>query len=347
MPKRRGFTLTELIIVIAILLLLTVIAVGVYRSNSGSDKMRSGARTAQSAFLGARDRALHAKARRGLRLLRDPQDANTIYGFAYLQPIENLQYADLSIQLERPDWNTDGDVADAGEDQVVIVRGFDPPDALPHTDWHRMTDFFSTPPKIRIPAGTGQWYTFFWETSGPYALNQANQYLVLTTAFVDPGVPGPIAHARTSAYASCDIELAPELLPAHAPISLPSGIVIDLPNSSPNVAANWPATPTPVNIDIMFSPRGMVQGPLAALGPIHFLLRDVQDVTEGINPADVAAGVQHRELMVLTIHPQTGHVQTYPADQTDARINATGANGQDQIADDLFHFAKIGSKAGN
>jgi hypothetical protein len=135
---------------------------------------------------------------------------------------------------------------------------------------------------------------------------------------------------------SCEIELAPELLPNHAPISLPSGVVIDLDFSSPNVVANWPATPPATNINLMFSPRGMISGPLSALGPIHFLLNDIQDATQGLSPIDPA---NKGEKLILTIFPQTGNVATFPIDPTDADNNG--------VADDLFRFAKIGSTAGN
>lgn len=35
-----------------------------------------------------------------------------------------------------------------------------------------------------------------------------------------------------------------------------------------------------------------------------------------------------------------------PIDPTDVVINATGAAGNDGLADDLFRFARIGSRAG-
>ncbi len=56
MRRRSGFTLTELLVVIGILLVLSTLAFAVFNSGRSSDRMRSGARTAQSAFLGAKDR---------------------------------------------------------------------------------------------------------------------------------------------------------------------------------------------------------------------------------------------------------------------------------------------------
>jgi hypothetical protein len=117
-----------------------------------------------------------------------------------------------------------------------------------------------------------------------------------------------------------------ELLPNVPPMSLPSGVVIDLANSSPAARG-----------DILFSPRGMIAGTAAAVGPIYFMLRDIRDVVEGINPADNTVVVQ-RDQMIVALFPQTGHVQIYPVDRTDA-------NG-DNVSDDLFRFAKLGSAAG-
>lgn len=359
--KRQAFTLIEILVVITILIVLTVLVVSVYNINAGADKVRSAARTAQSAFLGARDRALHAKALRGIRLIRDSSDQSIVTGFAYIQPIDRLEYPPQSIRLERPDDDGDGSPDPPGN--VVIVHGFGPPDPTPHVDWYALTDFFSNPPRIRIPATTGQWYTFSWTTTGTYALTSTNANLRLTSPFIDPGAPGFIAHPRNLGNSSCEIELAPELLPNHAPISLPSGVVVDLfysaiPGqwfqqqsiaSSAAVPVGWveegPDLLVPGNriirqysrqIDTMFSPRGMVSGPISALGPIHLLLNDIQDATQGLNPI---SPTNKGEKLVLTIFPQTGNVATFPIDPTDSDGNG--------IADDLFRFAKLGSVAGN
>src|SRR5262245_11411439 len=64
MRRRSGFTLVELLVVISILLVLSTVVWAVFKP-SNTEKMRSAARIAQSAFLGAKDRALHAKDLRG------------------------------------------------------------------------------------------------------------------------------------------------------------------------------------------------------------------------------------------------------------------------------------------
>src|SRR4029077_16315683 len=92
--RRSGFTLTELLVVITIILILSTLVFAVFNAGRSSDRMRSAARVAQSAFLGAKDRALHAKDLRGVRLTRDVNsvdpvtgDLNLVNGFVYLQPL--------------------------------------------------------------------------------------------------------------------------------------------------------------------------------------------------------------------------------------------------------------------
>jgi prepilin-type N-terminal cleavage/methylation domain-containing protein len=316
--RRRGFTLIEILIVVTILLVLTFVIITAFRGNEGQ-KVRDGGRSVQSTILGARDRALHARKLRGFRIMRDASDTNIGTGFAYIQPLDLLEYGPNAIQLERID--VDGTPGPDGN-EVLIVRG------APGNDWSTLTEFFPSVPRIRIPSKTGEWYQFQVLTTGPYALTAANPVLRLVRPFVDAsGNPGNnIAFNFSSAYSSADLDVGYELLPNVAPMALPSGVVIDLANSSPAARG-----------DILFSPRGMIAGTTAAGGPIYFLLRDIRDVVEGVNPADNTVAIQ-RDQMIVALFPQTGHVQIYPVDRTDVDGN--------NVADDLFRFAKLGSAAG-
>lgn len=317
MQRNRGFTLIEILVVITILLILTALVIAAFRGNE-AQKVRDGGRSVQSSILAARDRALHAGKMRGIRINRDPSDTNLGVGLSYVQPLDYLAYGPNAISLERID--LDGDSIPDPPADVTIVRG------VAGTDWASLSQFFPTNPRIRI---NGKWYFFDVLMSGPYALSAANPVLRLTTPFEDnSGSPGNIvAFNTTSAYASCELDIGNELLPLHQPMSLPTGVVFDLNNSSPAARG-----------DIMFSPRGMITGPVVAQGPIYLLLRDIRDVTEGINPANMTAGIVHRDMLIVAIFPQTGHVQNFPVDMTDSDANGT--------ADDLFRFAKLGSAAG-
>lgn len=308
-PKRyarSAFTLVEVLVVVGLIVLLTVLAVGALKTND-AEKIRSACRNVQSAMLGARDRALHAKQPRGIRITRDPTDANIGTGFVYLQPIDPLMYTQIGVeQLDL--------VGGDGYPETVRVHGYNSP------DWQYLVQqgFFSTPPQLRYPAGSGQWKE--WTN-----LQQVSP----TEWTVDTFIPQPSATGfvinPSDPNATVEFRMYNEILPNHQPISLPSGIVIDLARSSPNARG-----------DLMFSPRGGLAGAHSAQGNIYLLLRDIRDVTEGIDPANV--NIPQRDMSVVVVFPVTGHVATFPVDPTDADANG--------VADDLFRFAKAGSPAG-
>ena len=342
--SRSGFTLIELLVVITILMTLAWLTYALFGQRT-SDKARSGARLAQSAFLGAKDRAIHAKDLRGVRLVRDTTDNSLVTAFVYLQPLPMLTYPAGSFRLDRLDVNPHDNVPDSAD--IMIVRGNSSP-ATPTVDWDAKTQFFSNPGRIRIPKDSGQWYTFTWSATGSYPLSAANEVLQLVTPFVqqpsDPLYAYPASMTGwlpSSAFSSCDIQLGNDVLPFHQPISLPSGIVIDLNYSfqGSNTTSIYGTVGGTATIDIMFSPRGGVSGYLSGLGPIHFLLRDIRDATLQINPFQVAQSQTARgDVLIVTLFPQTGLVQTFEIDPTDADANGT--------MDDPFHFAKQGRSAG-
>jgi prepilin-type N-terminal cleavage/methylation domain-containing protein len=342
--SRRGFTLTELLVVIAILLLLSTLALAVYNVNGSSDRTRSAARVAQSVFLGAKDRAMHAKQLRGVRLVRDLTDPSLVTSFVYLSPIANTTYGSSlssgasTVQILRPDANNDGQGTDATSPDAMLVSGTG-------VDWLSLDSHGYLPwpaARIRIPATTGNWYALqpiAGQTSPPYYTQVRGSAVLLTLAIPfdspDASSPSVVAVDVNSTKASCELELTSELLPFHQPIPLSSGVVIDLDNSSPNVQGMWPTVPTQTHIDILFSPRGMVTGPISALGPLHFLLNSMGDAAQNLTPIDAR---NKGDKLIVTLFPQTGLVATFPIDPTDA-------NG-DGLADDLFHFAKQGKTSG-
>src|SRR5437899_258693 len=121
MPKgtdRSGFTLIELMVVIGILLILAALVWAVFKP-SNTEKMRSAARIAQSALLGAKDRALHAKELRGVRLIRDLTDPTLVSGFVYLQPLPLLTYPAGSLGLDRLDVNPHDNKPDSPDIMIV------------------------------------------------------------------------------------------------------------------------------------------------------------------------------------------------------------------------------------
>lgn len=316
---RAGFTLIELLVVISILLILAVAVVYTFRASAGGDRLRSAGRTSQSAFLGAKDRALHAKEQRGIRLIRDPNDSSLVIGFAYVQPIEPQEIEQTAMQLER---------SGTPPNEVNRVR------LAAGTLWP-YREFLSAQPRIKIPnEKTGQWYAFnnLRQDSGTELIDLLIPFPNAQAINPPPAVIAtPFNHSSLSAL----WEPSNELLPNHAPINMPSGVVIDLSRSSSNVQAAWAWTPTLQNQDIMYTPRGSVTGALSAQGPLHFLMRDIQDV--GLDVADPAV---KGEAVVLTLFPMTGLCQTYPVSLDDTAP-------ADGVADNPFRFAQEGSRSGN
>lgn len=354
--SRGGFTLTELLIVVGIMILLSTLTMVAFSSRN-TDKTRSAARITQSVFLGAKDRAMNAKEPRGLRFIRDYRNAdgtinqNIATGFVYVQPVQHDAYPAGSIQLERLD--ADGD-KQADSNDVLVVHGASTGKTT--VDWDFVWQKFQSVGKIdingqkrdigqiRIPAGTGQWYAFYIENSGPYALSSGNEYLKLLVPYtaspaINPAPAVPAFPSTNKGTNSADIQFAYDVVPFHQPTPLPAGVVIDLAHSNIGAAvlAQYP------NIDIPFTPRGAVAGNLSGVGALHFCLRPEQDAALGLEVYDPNVT---GESLILSVNPQTGLVQTYEFDLRDVRNNATGAAGADGIPDDLFQYAKTGKGAG-
>jgi prepilin-type N-terminal cleavage/methylation domain-containing protein len=363
--RRAGFTMIELLIAITIILILAAVAATALNGNRQTGKLRDAARIGQSAFLGAKDRALHAKDLRGVRLIRDTTDGTLITAFTYLQPLPlqstgNLVSGNqLDFALARPNYATTGSL-DATR---VMISG------TQAASWFQQDSSGIWPAnrvQIRIPSslsptGGGPWYNLAPQsTTPPYwgTMNAGVLWLNLQTPFSGGKPPQNVNNSNAidtpDANASCDIQLGNDLLPFHQPISLPSAVVIDLKFSSQNVQSlggiNTAFIPY---IDLMFSPRGMLTGSIAAQGPLHFFLRTLDDATATANFVDAQGNTgtagyyvgtaalpdpNKSERLILTVFPQTGLVSTFEFDPTDA-------NG-DGLADNPFNLAQLGKSAG-
>jgi prepilin-type N-terminal cleavage/methylation domain-containing protein len=369
MRRRSGFTLVEMLIVITIILILAGLVFAVFNTGRSSDRLRSAARIGQSAFLGAKDRALHAKDLRGVRLTRDLTDTTLVTGFVYLQPIPiqtagNYPTPNVNnVTVTRPN------IASGNFDATqVLISG------TQGQTWFTQDQNGIWPPspvQIRIPAQTGQWLNLARvQNTPPYwgTMNAGNLQLTLQTAY-QGGNPPPAPNAidPNMTTASCDIQLGNDVLPFHQAIPLSSNVVIDLKFCSANIQT-LAGLQTGVNyyVDIMFSPRGGVSGYLSGLGPMHFLLRDLKDAVAtsqikdangnfcggrlvGACPTAVPAQTEDPnkgDRLVLSVFPQTGLVQVFEIDPTDIVNNLTGVAGPDGLADNIFFFAQQGKSAG-
>jgi prepilin-type N-terminal cleavage/methylation domain-containing protein len=123
-PVRRGFTLVELLVVVTVLLILMVMTVTAIDFTFKSERVRSATRQVQSALEGARDRAIAANDRRGLRFLVEPGedrngngvlDTEDLNGNGVLDPGEDLNGNGV---LDTEDLNGNG-ILDAGDPRIV------------------------------------------------------------------------------------------------------------------------------------------------------------------------------------------------------------------------------------
>ncbi|MDB5336698.1 MAG: hypothetical protein JWN70_2317 [Planctomycetaceae bacterium] len=348
-PGQCAFTLVELLIVISLLLILSSLTLAIFNSTSEADRIRSSARQLQSALLGARDRAIHAKLPRGLRLLlQDTNDptapaAHVVTGMVYIGAEDYwtsgqfvFQYPDFSIPAIGHVENQANDGI-AELQQFVVLRGT-------NTDWSLLyaQGLIETGSRIEIPRNSGEWYTVDVSLlKNPPAGAPPGDYLVLPRNGYRKQINVPSLTYR--------LELKPTVLAGQEPLRLSSGIVVNLDRSA--IPASWytagvpkrtyfnyaTVPPSPKSLDIMFSPRGWAADsastPISPFGVIHFYLSSQEDADLDRDPADAKSG----EKLILSFFPRTGNVATFPVDITD------GGTG---VAIDPFHYAKLGGTAG-
>src|SRR5262245_61925698 len=70
--SRKGFTLVEILVVVAIVLITSVVVLSQVLPALAESQVSESARILQAALSGARDAAIRANAPRGIRLLPDP-----------------------------------------------------------------------------------------------------------------------------------------------------------------------------------------------------------------------------------------------------------------------------------
>ena len=432
----RGFTLVELLVVVALMLILITITVVSIDYGFTSERIRSGARQLQSALEGARDRAIFAKEPRGLRLLVDPTEPRMVTSVIYVGA--SFPWSRGHIQLERMDFEEDTNGngrLDPGEDtnsngkldgngiadgpDVFIVRG----DAA--CGWSTLKDrgflgvFEDLNFNQQLDPGEDQNGNGLLDLDAPqitidgvtytalsHRLTPTSQVLQLLTP-VPGGGTTPITEVSAfqgpnTAHSTYILKLPPRILPDAQPILLPEGVAIDLDAS--DIPSEWrPTRGEDTNgdglltagedtngngvlnvgtysghMDIMFSPRGVVTGPVAAIGLLHLYLGETKDVVRTVDlgvwtsastsgarrppryadastplvPGPGSPGVYGvfgpeegdiGQRLLTTIFTQTGKISTHPVNVVvDAFNNVTGASGSDGYADAPFLFATQG-----
>jgi prepilin-type N-terminal cleavage/methylation domain-containing protein len=327
MKDRSGFTLIELLVVIAILLIVAVMTAGVVNILTDGDDVRAGARQIQSMLEGARDRAIYAKAPRGVRFITrggtTSEDTRICREMVYIEPTK--PWVEGIIQLERLDADNDGtpDSSTANDPisstQAVIVRDIGWPSS-PGTRWVELyrRKLLNGDLRIKIPNDdSGTWYPVVARSPFPQTLatdrlrgatvaGVGDGNLVATTPLrlrllVPYIVPANTPASQVAAFNSGSgpltykLELSPSEVPNQVPVKLPRNVVIHLDrcSSDPNTIARlgdrlpsaWRISQQPPgyphtyseNLDILFSPRGNVEGAAASAGILHLYVATQKD----------------------------------------------------------------------
>ena len=364
--SRAGFTLIELMVVVGLILLLAVMTASAINTSISGDKVRGGARQVQSFLAGARDRAIYSKAPRGVRFLLDSTNNRTVSSMVYIAPTDD--WTQGTIQVE---WY--GGI-------VKCVRGFDNDTsglAIP-TGWLNLYNqgLLKNGVRIKIPDNnTGEWYTVDTSllatatTSDPPRLLLLTKLSIAATQTANQTDFQPAFQSGTGPT-TYRLELPPSVLPNQEPVLLPKGCVIHLDRCTTagnleNLAyhgdklpSSWKRATTTGDpsgfdysslMDVMFSPRGVVIGPSAQAGIIHFYLGDQKDADMdrtywtnttpptnsapeyGIwtDPTAISPNYERGDKLILTLFTRTGAVSTHPIHPLDR-----------------FKFAETGEVAG-
>ena len=162
---RAGYTLVEILIVVGILVVLLTMTLMTVRFTRDGDRVTAAAGQIQSFLAGARDRAIYARAPRGVRLFLDTNNPRTVSSMVYIDPSES--WNDGVIQLRRWDPELDG-ATNTGGGPVDINQDGSPDD--PKSVWMvvgegtawwelKRRGLLFDGMRIRIPRGPGgSWY---------------------------------------------------------------------------------------------------------------------------------------------------------------------------------------------
>ncbi|TWU14265.1 hypothetical protein CA54_31080 [Symmachiella macrocystis] len=330
--RRGGFTLVEMLIVIAIIAILAAVTVTAIYATANSDRIRGAARQMQSAMQGAMAKAARAKKPIGVRLVRDPLDSTgtasqTISSMVFIEQLDDFEEG--QIQFEEAPTGTG------------VLRYINHINAEP--TWEELRNRGLLPDITRIKvtvAGTEQIYIVNTTETGTGDANPDQLILISSETFTTAAPSGRITpHASSPGLSTVLSEYKLEMgngpLANQEPLEMPNGNVIDL--SYSQVPAAWleqqtvPDTTDPIpggwvkvadlpassefiiqrQIDIMFSPQGVVTGPLAAAGKIHLMLAEIEDTLVNRAP-ELAEG----ENIITSIYTNTGNIAAAPVDKT-------------------------------
>ncbi len=327
--RRRGFTLVELLVAIALGIVLLGIAVGVSQSSAfESYKVVGAADRVSQWMLTAKNRALRDRTPRGIRLLRDPANPNLVKEIAYIEQPEPWVPA-LVAGRTAPQLVFQHAIADRG---TLPPGGPAPPvtfisrRAFIHIDLSTMPSLAEFQSIVQVGdllhvPELGQSFRINGSQvatadptnpppTAPTVPTATIQIELLLSAHPDfgagyskfqpnPPLDGvPLQMAPTYVTSQFGFIRQPRPLLGEPTQLLASGMAIDLPNC-------LPANPT--NLDILFAPSGEVIGNTDGITAL--LLRDTTIAVAAPLTTDYDRAGQ---MILVCLYGRTGAISTQP-----------------------------------
>lgn len=335
--RKAGFTLVELLVAIVIFVILVTLVVSAFQQ-SDQDRAAAGAQELRSMLEGARSRAIHDNELRGIRLVLDNNNPQTVTSLVYIGSPRRYSGTvtvrwDATNELwlaELPSGSTRW--------ENLRRRNLLPVAPNPSTQWNTLRMFLGEP---------GSWYVVRIPPEsqiGPY-LDSGNLRWLPIAGHYHVSNPDGMGGYQNVADQPYQLELAAPILPGSVPRDLPVGVAIDLPGSklprawcndngtdpSDSPTSYWTDDSFSSRMDILFTPRGDVVGTAMSAGVLHFVLADIEDILLDdrypFNSDSMLHDNRHPALRVgkadrmVTLFPRTGLVTTSQVNHISAGLS--------------------------
>jgi prepilin-type N-terminal cleavage/methylation domain-containing protein len=275
-PKREAFTLVEMLIALAILLVLSTLLIGFGGRMMESRRSNAGADLVQKWLLIAKQRALRDQTPTGIRLVGDTAAGTQVTQLIYVQ-----QPPDLHLGFPISILNAAGSSNPPGPYDHVHLIGSSPPNDFfgPFAAaYHNVMpgDF------LQQPAGAGQLHSV-------QTVPKSFTLTILSAgANTAAGLPGTTDYVFVR---------GPRPLQGEDPLQLPQDVAIDT-VTNVTYGNTRPINPFSGNTEIIFGPDGRVIGQGTSTGKIILWVRDVTQA--------------NAEQSLIVIYTRTGFIASHP-----------------------------------